>query len=468
MEHSLAFNGKQYRIDTVTLGEQAVTFRAFENIVYVKHPVDPDYQKLSVFVPEIYYEGKSTGNYSLRTAPIFMPNTVGGYMPGKPDAGYPGVNPYTKKANAAFAALQKGYVVVIPGIRGRGLKDEAGKNIGVAPACIVDYKAAVRYLRFNKESVPGDVEKIVSNGTSAGGALSALLGTTGNHPDYKPYLEKIGAADERDDIFAASCYCPITDLEHADMAYEWEFNGLNEYHGIKFEMIDGKPKLTPTSGEMTALQKELSEKEKALFPEYLNSLNLATEDGTKLRLDAAGNGSFKDYVAKFLVESAQRALDLGQEVAGNSWLTVEGKRVMAVDFSKYAAFATRMKKTPAFDSIELNTPENELFGSSDLRYRHFTSFSAEHSLQGGKLAEAEQIKMMNPMNYIGDKDCTTARNFRIRHGAVDRDTSLAIPVILKTKLQMEKVAVDFHLPWGTPHSGDYDLDELFAWMEKIC
>ena len=27
--------------------------------------------------------------------------------------------------------------------------------------------------------------------------------------------------------------------------------------------------------------------------------------------------------------------------------------------------------------------------------------------------------------------------------------------------------VDYAVPWGVPHSGDYDLDELFAWMEKI-
>lgn len=43
----------------------------------------------------------------------------------------------------------------------------------------------------------------------AGGALSAIAGASGNSKDYEPYLEAIGAAKERDDIFAASCYCPI-------------------------------------------------------------------------------------------------------------------------------------------------------------------------------------------------------------------------------------------------------------------
>ena len=31
---------------------------------------------------------------------------------------------------------------------------------------------------------------------------------------------------------------------------------------------------------------------------------------------------------------------------------------------------------------------------------------------------------------------------------------------------MNGVNVDYDLPWGIPHSGDYDLDELFAWMNN--
>lgn len=103
--------------------------------------------------------------------------------------------------------------------------DAQGKLIGTAPAVICDYKAAVRWLRHNRDLIPGDTEKIITNGTSAGGAISSVMGATGNHPDYEPFLKAVGAADERDDIFAASCYCPITNLDHADMAYEWEFAG---------------------------------------------------------------------------------------------------------------------------------------------------------------------------------------------------------------------------------------------------
>lgn len=78
-------------------------------------------------------------------------------------------------------------------------------------------KAAVRYLKYNRDRICGSMSHIISNGTSAGGALSALLGVTGNHPDYESFLEEAGAACAEDDIFAASCYCPITNLEHGDM-----------------------------------------------------------------------------------------------------------------------------------------------------------------------------------------------------------------------------------------------------------
>ena len=126
-----------------------------------------------------------------------------------------------------------------------------------------------------------------------------------------------------------------------------------------------------------------------------------------------------------------------------------------------------MKAPPAFDSLDLQTPENSLFGSATIDSRHFTSFAAEHSANH-TVADASVVKMMNPMNYIDREGTTTANHWRIRHGAVDRDTSLAIPVILATKLQNSGLFVDFAMPWGQAHGGDYDLDELFAWMDRIC
>lgn len=84
------------------------------------------------------------------------------------------------------------------------------------------------------------------------------------------------------------------------------------------------------------------------------------------------------------------------------------------------------------------------------------------------MADEKIIKMMNPMYYIGDEQADTAQHWRIRHGECDRDTSLAISAILTAKLREAGRRVDYHSPWNVPHAGDYDLDELFAWIDGIC
>ena len=74
---------------------------------------------------------------------------------------------------------------------------------------------------------------------------------------------------------------------------------------------------------------------------------------------------------------------------------------------------------------------------------------------------------MNPMNYLDDNNAEIAQYWRIRHGTKDADTGFAISVILATKLQMNHKTVDFFMPWNQGHGGDYDLNELFDWIDSI-
>ena len=164
----------------------------------------------------------------------------------------------------------------------------------------------------------------------------------------------------------------------------------------------------------------------------------------------------------------QKEYEKGTDLSGLDWMTIENGTVTKVDFDKFTRFRTRMIATPAFDNVSMGTPENELFGTPDTKYRHFTAFSKEHSAVKGELADGQQIKMMNPMNYIADNKAVKAEHFRIRHGAVDRDTSLAISAMLTASLENHGVDVELQYPWGMPHAGDYDLEELFAWIDKIC
>ena len=463
--HSLDFAPEKYETKTAAVNGATIHYRAYEGIPYVNKPVEPEYQQINIYIPEAYYSGGSINGYTAATAPIFLPNQIGGYMPAKP--GVPGERRHGDQqgADAMQTALAKGYIVASPGARGRT------SPTGKAPAAIYDLKAAVRYLRHNDAAMPGDAEKIISNGTSAGGALSILLGASvTDGDDRKLFVEIMGAADARDDIYAVSAYCPISILEHADAAYEWEFNGVNDYEKMDITMLDYKVERKLVKGTLDAAEQRVSDELKAQFPAYINSLGLKDARGEALMLNDDGSGSFRDYVAAYIAAAANAELQKGADPAAlqaeNPWLTIDGKRVKNVDFAAYAKAMGRQKTPPAFDALDLSSGENQLFGDEHQDTRHFTAYSAANSaVKGAGSAGRVAVKMMNPLSYISEK--TAPQHWRIRVGTKDRDTSHAIAAILAAKLQNSGKNVDMAMPWGVPHSGDYDLDELFAWMDGV-
>ncbi len=478
---SLDFNPENYRKQTLTYQGKTFEVRAFENIIYVTRPVDTVYQSMNIYVPEAYFQGKTVNGYKAETAPIFFPNQIGGYMPTRPASAtdswtseFPPLNgeagdtlqrPLSVgrpvKENTVVAALAQGYVVASPGARGR-TNAANDRYYGKAPAAIVDLKAAVRYLKHNDGKMPGDANKIISNGTSAGGALSALLGATGDHPDYFPYLEKLGAADASDEIFAVSAYCPITDLEHADMAYEWQFQGIHTYQKR------GRPEEQHDSlSTLTEEQQKISTDLKKQFPAYVNNLYLKDDNDTRLTLDEDGNGTFKTWVKSYVIASANKALESGMDLSQHTWLTMDEGKVTDLEWDDYIHYMQRQKTPPAFDALDLSAPENNEFGTESINNQHFTLYGQQHSMVKGTRAKERIVKKMNPMHYIGTPHARTSTYWRIRHGSKDKDTSLAVPTILATLLQNNNYEVDFALPWDRPHSGDYDLEELFAWIDGI-
>lgn len=467
---ALAFDPTRYRSLSLNVNGQTVAVRAYEGLPTVVRPIEPEYQALNLYVPEAYFQGQKVGRYSAATAPIFMPNQVGGYMPAKPGTTESRMDPPTSAGAAPGAiavALSRGLVVAAAGARGRTLRSADGTWTGKAPAAIVDLKAAVRWLRHNAGRFPGNTERIISNGTSAGGALSALLGASGNHPDHAAALQALGAADQRDDLFAVSAYCPITNLEQADAAYEWQFTGVNDYRRIEITMLDFNVQRREIPGTLTAAQIELSAALKAAFPEYVNSLGLSDPAGRILRLDAKGQGTLLDHVKALLGASAEQALAKGQDLGSRPWLTMAGGRVQAIDWGTYARTIGRLKPTPAFDGVALDTGENQLFGDARTDKRHFTAFSqARSTVSGATRADALTVRQMNAMAYLSDTGARVAPHWRIRHGAADRDTSLAIPALLAAAARARAHSVDLALPWDRPHSGDYDLPELFDWIDE--
>lgn len=98
---------------------------------------------------------------------------------------------------------------------------------------------------------------------------------------------------------------------------------------------------------------------------------------------------------------------------------------------------------------------------------NFTAYSAEKN--GVALSESvrQNELLLNPMQQIGSAEATVAPHWYIRHGAIDRDTASPIPLNLAVKLQNAGKDVNYLLAWNRPHSGDYALQELFDWLDKL-
>lgn len=131
--YDLDFSKQKYTEQSIEVNGQAIKFRAYEGVVYVRNPVDTRYEIINIYVPEAYYNGGEIDGFNAETAPIFLPNQIGGYMPAEP--GKPALEGKRgepedgqKSPNAALVALSKGYVVASPGARGRT------ESTGKAPA----------------------------------------------------------------------------------------------------------------------------------------------------------------------------------------------------------------------------------------------------------------------------------------------------------------------------------------------
>ena len=475
---SLAFDAKNYESMSTTVDNKEIKYRAFEYIPYVANPIDIDQQYMNIYVPEEYFNNGTINGYNTQTAPIFMPNAVGGYMPSQ------AMKPKMEngKPNSVLYALSRGYVVASPSTRGRTNKASDGNFIGKAPAVIVDLQAATAYLHANDSAMPGNANRIITNGTSAGGGVSLLQGATGNSSDFQPYLQALGAATAATNVYAASAYAPITNLDAADMAYEWSYNGITSFN--KVTMGQGELPQANVGGNSAPPQRTMqrvnlntddlsySKMLSEHFPDYVNNLQLRDSLGRILKLDKNGNGTFKNYVKEFIVAAANKAAAQGTDLSKHTYFVRDNKTgaIKDINWEAYNHFVSRSKAPGAFDSRANDTGENNLFGTSTTDNNHFTITAALHDSTANQdvyVENAKIVTMMNPMNYLGSPAATNARFYRIRYGTADSNTSVAIPLIVGTRAQNLGYRVDMATPFDVDYSGDYDLEELFNWMDNI-
>lgn len=487
LSEPMQFRPGDYKLLTTSImtdaGEVSVKYHFWQAIPYVTRPVDITYQSLNISVP-VEIDGKPV---DASIAPILFVIPVGGYMPasvaeateidgakgptgpvpgmpqatprGAPENGTASGSPLQlnqgERVSNAKLGLAKGLVIVECGARGRTLVDDAGTYYGTAPAAIVDLKAAVRWIRANRGAMPGNVDQIITSGTSAGGALSALVGATGDSPEYEPWLAEIGAAAGSDAVFAVGSWCPITDLENANGAYEWNWGTNPTATG---EVVDA------------ALSSELS----GLFAEYQSGLGLIGKgDFGALTADTLG----PYLVETYLLNAADNYLASLTAADRNAYLTAnpnihwdDGRAAFDWDeFKRHVG--PRKKSLPAFDAFDLSTGENNLFGGEKVKARHFSTWAlrkANHDTTAELDVEmVKLVHLMNPMPYLKSGNSGRARNWWLRVGSKDTDTSLSVVSNLAAISEANGDRVDARYYWDQGHGSNIDPEEFFTWISEI-
>ena len=534
-QYSLAFDNAAWQYD------EANDIYWQVGVVYVANPASLDYETLGIYVPGAYLEASANGDgtytasvksdaqvgqFTAATAPYVLPvNTPGFNASQAPTWLADGIASYT----------QAGMIYLQPGIRGRdNTTDSQGQEVvGGAPWGVTDLKAAIRYVRYNKDVLPGDTDKIVSFGHSGGGAQSAVLGASGDSTLYNPYLEALGAAMKdkegnpiSDAPYGTMTWSPITSLDYADAAYEWNLGQFADSN-------------TRTEGAFTqALSQDLAKE----YANYINQLGLKHE-GQALTLTESSEGiytqgSYATYLEgvvnqslnNFLAdtsfpytsdgagpggttesvtyETAQAFIDSLN--AETQWVTYDAAANRAkisslADFAKYVKTAS--KSVPAFDALDRSLAENAVFGVADANELHFdqlvarllknnqakyesltdwnsqyvTDFEsdlAKTDSLGKTIAERQDL--YNPMFYLtsaysGYQTSKLASHWRIRSGLSQGDTALTVETNLALALENQAngavKSVDFATVWGqgntTAERTGHASANFIQWVQEI-
>lgn len=510
-------------------------------VVYVSNPASLDYETLGIYVPGAYLEATANGDgtytasvksdaqvgqFTAATAPYVLPVNTPGYNASQAP---------TWLADGIASYTQAGMIYLQPGIRSRdNTTDSQGQEVvGGAPWGVTDLKAAIRYVRYNKDVLPGDTDKIVSFGHSGGGAQSAVLGASGDSTLYNPYLEALGAAMKdkegnpiSDAPYGTMTWSPITSLDYADAAYEWNLGQFADSN-------------TRAEGTFTqALSQDLAKE----YANYINQLGLKHE-GQALTLTESSEGiytqgSYATYLEgvvnqslnNFLADTSFPYTSDGASPGGSTesvtyetaqayidslnaetqWVTYDAAANTAkisslADFAKYVKTAS--KSVPAFDALDRSLAENAVFGVADANELHFdqlvarllknnqakyesltdwnsqyvTDFEsdlAKTDSLGKTIAERQDL--YNPMFYLtsaysGYQTSKPAPHWRIRSGLSQGDTALTVETNLALALENQAngavKSVDFATVWGqgntTAERTGHASANFIQWVQEI-
>lgn len=503
MDLDLRFDPAKYDTGRVRACGREVAYRFYANIPYAARPNAPEAQVLNIYVPEsalgsrsapIYFLQRSGGMgscapYTLEqeraaiaaAAEMEARLRIASPRPVGKSESWADATGAWHDCTGAFLprALAEGYVVVSPGARGREtVVDGVYVGRGALPMTIVDLKAALRWLHYNAERLPADTERIIVDGTSSGGGLSALLGASGNSPRYAPYLRAIGAAEARDDVFCAVVNSPITDFEHIDAAYEWLFSPTRVTG-----LFDGD-----------AASRALSEALGAEFERYVNSIAL-TDPRTGAPVGFGAADTYTPYLLARLGESATVFLRSLDEREREAWLADpknagvvrwDGEKAEVSDISRYVNWNSGrwMRYVGCYDGFfSQPSRENEAFGAPDGALGHFSRcFGGCLAAQPGREAEgwawitaaeqnADAVSLLDPLTFIGTGErADLAPHWFLRCGAHHETTAnLFLNLVLRLRNRTD-ANINARYVWQHRHTAISNLlpDETFAFLNEIC
>ena len=455
-------------------------------VVYCSTPAASTYEQMGIFVPAAYMNATANtdgttytctinatatvNGYNATSAPVVIPVNTGGYSAMAAPSDY---------SSTVATYTSAGYIYLWAGCRGR---------THGAPLGVTDLKAATRYYRYlqaEQQAVPGNTDRIFSFGMSGGGAQSAIFGASGNNTGYDSYLTAIGAVTGyKDNICGSMCWCPVTSLEQADAAHEWNM-GL-------------------TRSSLTTADANISKALAAEFATYINVIGFKHPvTGNVLSLTTTDNGyyqsgSYYEYVMNVINDAVSH------------YNTINNKSVASYSLSDNSAlnsFASTYKKATkgmgAFDNYaSKSTLENTLFGiagtaghfnkylgeivnaNASAYYSSFTADLASTNVDVAGNNVEKRLMLYSPLYYLinnttyynggGTESSDVASFWRIRSGINQSDTPLNTEINLALALKNDTAVkdVDFATIWGQAHVLAEDFGEsnstanFIAWVKK--
>ena len=281
-------------IDTDGDGEADITSDTYTEEVHGQLVIDYEAQVTS-----------SNGQiYTASTAPVIINTGAAGYSS-------------STNTTAATTYASEGYINVSCGNRGKNdtATDEDGNEYytGDAPSCLVDQKAAARFVRYNilLGNLPGSTEYFVSTGGSGGGAHATMFAATSNSSDFYDYQIEVGSVgvyvnedgtydttvtidgveyDLSDGAWGAVAYSPITSLYEADMAMAFEY-----YMDTDYDFN-------------TSFQKQMAKYLSEEYMTYINDQNLTVNE-SDVELDINGDGDMDDTIELYIEYDEEKYAD---------------------------------------------------------------------------------------------------------------------------------------------------------------